>query len=45
MLEQGGNMTTIPSDVLQALASMTGYDRMLETDRIAAQYGVTSEMD
>ncbi len=43
MLEQGGNMTTIPSDVLQALASMTGYDRMLETDRIAAQYGVTSE--
>ena len=43
MLEQGWNMTAIPPEVLEALASMTGYDRMLETDRIAAQYGVTSE--
>lgn len=43
MQEQGWNMTAIPPEVLQALSSMTGYDRILETDRIAAQYGVTSE--
>jgi len=43
MSKQEEHMTAIPPEVLQALASMTGYDRMLETDRIAAKYGVTGE--
>ncbi|MDE0858090.1 MAG: hypothetical protein OSA38_05935 [Candidatus Poseidoniaceae archaeon] len=36
-------MTHVPDEVLQALARLSGYDRMLETDKISAQYGVTSE--
>lgn len=43
MLPQVLTMATVPSDVLQALARMTGYERMLETGRIAAEYGVPSE--
>lgn len=36
-------MAAVPPELLQALARMTGYDRMLEADRIAAEYGVSSE--
>tara|TARA_B100001564_G_scaffold359105_1_gene379669 strand:+ start:2326 stop:2748 length:423 start_codon:yes stop_codon:yes gene_type:complete len=36
-------MTAIPPAVLQALAAMSGYEQMLEADRIASQYGVSSE--
>lgn len=35
-------MTQIPTEVLQALARMSGYERTLEVDRISAQYGVSS---
>ena len=34
-------MASVPDNVLQSLAAMTGYERMLEIDRIAASYGVT----
>ena len=36
-------MSQVPSEVLQALARLSGYERMLEIDRIAAQYGVTDQ--
>lgn len=36
-------MSQVPSDVLQALARLSGYERMLEIDRISAQYGVTNQ--
>ena len=34
------DMASVPHEVLHALAGMSGYDRMLEIDRIAAAYGV-----
>ena len=36
-------MTSVPDNVLQSLAAMTGYERMLEIDRIAGSYGVTPD--
>jgi hypothetical protein len=33
-------MASVPPEVLHALAGMSGYDRMLEIDRIASAYGV-----
>ena len=34
-------MASVPDNVLQSLAAMTGYERMLEIDRITKQYGIT----
>lgn len=36
-----GGMASVPPELLHALAGMSGYDRMLEIDRIAAAYGVS----
>ena len=35
-------MTSVPDSVLQSLTALTGRDRVLEIDRIAASYGVTA---
>ena len=36
-------MSQVPTEVLQALARLSGYERMLEIDRVSAQYGVTNQ--
>jgi hypothetical protein len=36
-------MTDVPAVVFQTLARLSGYDRILEIDKVSKQYGVTSE--